>query len=153
MYDSRPTEPSEDEWLPEECPICCADNADVDGEPLYEDTIHCSEWCAQYSTTNSYSWRGADNASYVGDEFDGAYYSVGRGPRGWYLTVLVDCDTAGFMDVIVNDQGPYGTEDVALEEGKNAATEWCWDNNVRTHEEVSETRESEGWTTTLSALL
>lgn len=129
MPSHGPIEPPEFD-LPEHCPVCKRDNADEDGESLCDDSIHCGEDCARHSKDGSYSWSGVDSASYVGDEQDGCYYSAGHGPNGWYYTVVVDCDSAGFVDTIVSDDGPYNTEDDAKQAGKNQAIDWCLTNHV-----------------------
>lgn len=128
-YDSRPTEPDESSGIPEECPICKGDNADEDGE-LLRPTGNCSEQCDEYAEHGSYSWRGVDYAGYVGDEQDGVYYSVGQGPKGWYVTTVVDCDTGGFVETMTEDDGPYDSELDATAAGQSAATEWCLFNEV-----------------------
>jgi hypothetical protein len=71
-----------------------------------------------------------DSATYVGDENDGVYYQVARGDDGWYMTAVVNCDTASFVDDLVVDDGPYDSEADAIEGGKNAAFGWCFDNDV-----------------------
>ena len=75
-----------------------------------------------------------DEASYLGDERDGVYYQVAEGPGGWFLTVVVDCDTASFIQTTTADDGPYASEAEALEAGKGAAIEWCANNNVEWEE-------------------
>jgi len=79
-----------------------------------------------------------DEATYVGDEEDGVYYQVARkGQRcGWYMTAVVDCNTASFCDNLIVDDGPYDTEAEAEEAGKNAAVEWCVNNYVNYEEEA-----------------
>lgn len=130
MRDSRPTEPDESSGIPEECPVCKRDNADDEGELLLP-SGHCTEVCAGHSEHGSYSWRGVDNADgYIGDEADGVYYSVGQGPDGWYLTTVVDCDSAGFVDTMTSDDGPYKSEAEAICGGKDAGIEWCMFNEV-----------------------
>jgi hypothetical protein len=72
-----------------------------------------------------------DEATYYGDEDDGVYVNVGQGPDGkWYMTATVDCNTASFVDDLVTDDGPYDTEEEAKVAGKDAAIEWCHDNDV-----------------------
>lgn len=78
-----------------------------------------------------------DEATYVGDEEDGAYYLAGEGPDGWYVTVLVDCNTSHFTDEIVTDDGPYATREAAEMGGKNAAYGWCGDNGVEVDDDES----------------
>jgi hypothetical protein len=71
-----------------------------------------------------------DDATYVGDENDGVYYQVAKGEDGWYMTAVVDCNTAHFVDDLVVDDGPYESEAAAIMGGKNAAFEWCMNNHV-----------------------
>src|SRR5512147_909945 len=71
-----------------------------------------------------------DEATYVGDENDGCYYQVAEGPDGWYVTVVVDCDTASFVDTLVKDDGPCPTKKHAEETGRNTAVDWCVTNGV-----------------------
>ena len=135
IRDSRPTEPDESSGIPEECPVCKGDNADEDGE-LLRPTGNCSDQCDGYAEHGSYSWRGVDYASYVGDEQDGVYYSVGQGPKGWYVTTVVDSDTGGFVDTMHEDDGPYESEEAALLGGKDAGVEWCLTNEVNWDDEA-----------------
>jgi hypothetical protein len=141
MRDGRPTEPDESDCIPEECPVCKRDNADEEGELLFP-SGHCSELCEGKAEHGSYSWRGADYASYIGDEQDGVYYSVGQGPDGWYLTTVVDCDTGHFVDTMDDDDGPYESELEATAGGQSAGTEWCMFNEVNFLE--NEVEHSEG---------
>lgn len=69
-------------------------------------------------------------AAYVGDENDGVYVGVGKGPDGWYASTVVDSNTGSFVDSLVMDDGPYPTEAEALEAGKGQAIEWCLTNGV-----------------------
>ena len=72
-----------------------------------------------------------DDATYIGDEDDGVYFQVAQGDDGkWYMTAVVDCNTAHFTDDLVVDDGPYDSEDAAIMGGKNAAIGWCADNDV-----------------------
>lgn len=72
-----------------------------------------------------------DEATYVGSEEDGVYFQVGEGPGGWwYLTALVDCDTAGFTFDLVTDEGPFTTELEAWDTGLECALDWCINNDV-----------------------
>ena len=72
----------------------------------------------------------SEHAEYVGDEDDGCYYQVAQGPGGWYVTVVVDCNTGSFCMDIVTDDGPYSSESKALQAGSDAAWTWCIDNEV-----------------------
>lgn len=71
-----------------------------------------------------------DHATYVGDEQDGVYYQTQEGPDGWYVTTVVDCNTAHFTDTLERDAGPFDTERDAEEYGENAAIDWCEVNGV-----------------------
>jgi hypothetical protein len=71
-----------------------------------------------------------DEATYIGDEEDGVYYQVGSGEGGWYMTAVVDCDSAGFVDNLVVDDGPYISETEALRAGKSCAIDWCLSNDI-----------------------
>lgn len=55
-----------------------------------------------------------DEATYVGNEEDGCYVNTARGPDSrWYVTVCVDCNTAHFVAPLVQDDGPYDSEEEA----------------------------------------
>ena len=75
-----------------------------------------------------------DEATYIGSEEDGVYYQVAektRGKdRGWYVTALIDCNSNGWTDCFLKDDGPYETKEKAREAGQNYAYDWCIDNNV-----------------------
>lgn len=70
------------------------------------------------------------NSHYVGNFLDGVYYAVAEGADGWYMSAIVDCDTASFADSLVTDDGPYEDEKAALAAGQNAAFDWCASNGV-----------------------
>jgi len=126
--DTRPTEPDESSGIPEECPVCKRENADDDGELLLP-SGHCSQFCEGHDEHGSYSWRGMDYAAgYVGDGECGVYYGVGEGPRGWYVTTVVDFP--GNCDTMTSDDGPYESELDATAAGQSAGTDWCMDNEV-----------------------
>ena len=84
----------------------------------------------------------ADEAEWIGDEDDGCYVQVAEQTReaftagtglplpGWYCTVVIDCDTASFVQDLYTDEGPFETKDEALEFGHCSATEWCLLNGV-----------------------
>lgn len=71
-----------------------------------------------------------DEAEYIGDEEDGCYVAVGRDDDGWYYTVVVDCNTASFVEDLATDIGPYGTREDALEGGRSCAIDWCLTNGI-----------------------
>jgi hypothetical protein len=70
--------------------------------------------------------------AYVGDSDDGWYLGWDKNDSGWYFSAVVDCDTSGFIDGCVTDDGPYPTElDVAIA-AIGAAMDWCCENEVET---------------------
>jgi hypothetical protein len=71
-----------------------------------------------------------DEGIYVGDEQDGVYVGVGKGPKGWYVSTVVDSETGSFVDDLFVDDGPYATREEAVQAGINAGLEWCFDNGV-----------------------
>jgi hypothetical protein len=71
-----------------------------------------------------------DSASYVGDNEDGVYVAAAQGANGWYVSTVVDCNTAHFVQPLVTDDGPYDTEARAVAAGLRQAEEWCTDNEV-----------------------
>ncbi|UCC74004.1 MAG: hypothetical protein JSV86_05455 [Gemmatimonadota bacterium] len=71
-----------------------------------------------------------DEATYVGDGADGVYYLVDEGPDGWYVTVVVDSETGGFVDTLYEDDGPHPSAAEADRAGRDAAIEWCTWNEV-----------------------
>ena len=85
---------------------------------------------------------------YAGNAEDGVYWQVDHLSQkeldgadesdwqpGWYMTAVVDCDSAGFVDTLAQDAGPFDTEDQAKDAGKAAALEWCAANQVNHEEE------------------
>lgn len=77
----------------------------------------------------------ADSAKFIGDERDGVYYQTAKGPDGWHVTAVVDSDTGSFVDTILDDDGPYETEEDAEGVGHDFAVQWCRDNEVHFEEE------------------
>ena len=71
-----------------------------------------------------------DTATYVGDENDGVYFAVAKGPDGWYVSASVDCNSRHWTDTLITDDGPYPTESSARLAGKDCARSWCRDNDV-----------------------
>lgn len=65
------------------------------------------------------------------DGEDCVYWMTARGPRGHYLTVVVDSDTGGFVGTMVEDDGPYASEREADTAGLDAAGTWMFDNDVK----------------------
>ena len=73
-----------------------------------------------------------DGATYIGSGDDGVYFDAAEGPDGWYMSAIVDSDTGHFVDSLVTDDGPYETRERAIEAGRNAAYDWCMNNDVCT---------------------
>ena len=71
-----------------------------------------------------------DEARYVGDDEDGCYYQAAEGEDGWYVTIVVDCDSAGFVSDHTTDDGPYPSEDDAWEAGRSGSMDWCLEMGV-----------------------
>jgi hypothetical protein len=72
-----------------------------------------------------------DEATYIGNEEDGVYFAVGEVKgKGWFLSAVVDCNSAGFTETLVTDDGPYPTREEAEMGGRNAAYEWCSTNEI-----------------------
>lgn len=71
-----------------------------------------------------------DEATYIGNEDDGVYFAVAKGRDGWYMSAVVDCNTSHFVESLVTDDGPYKTENEANWAGRDAAVQWCVDNDV-----------------------
>lgn len=71
-----------------------------------------------------------DEARYEGDDKDGIYYDAAEGEDGWYLSAIVDCDSAGFVDTFIQDDGPYESYDAAMSAGLDAARDWCVNNGI-----------------------
>ena len=84
-----------------------------------------------------------DEAEYRGDGEGGVYYqavrhrAAGRQAR-WFVSGVVD--SGGFVEDLFTDDGPYWTEEEALEAGENAALEWCIENSVDWRDDDSEER-------------
>jgi hypothetical protein len=64
------------------------------------------------------------------DGLDCVYWQTAKGPRGYYVTVVVDSETANFVDDLTTDDGPYERKRDADEAGFSAAVEWMMNNNV-----------------------
>jgi len=72
-----------------------------------------------------------DSARYYGDGDDGVYYQVFEDSKGFFwLSAVVDCDTGGFVDGLVDEDGPYDCESSAWLAGDYAAGDWCAENDV-----------------------
>jgi hypothetical protein len=76
-----------------------------------------------------------DAATYLGDGEDGVYYLAAKSGKKWYVTVVVDSNTGGFVMDIYTDHGPFDTEEDAKGFGENAAYDWCVENGVNTDEQ------------------
>lgn len=71
-----------------------------------------------------------DYAKYLGNEEDGVYYDVAKGPDGWYASAMVDCNSGNFCDSLLEDAGPFDTKAAAWAAGYDLALQWCADNDV-----------------------
>lgn len=71
-----------------------------------------------------------DFEDYYGDEQDGVIVKVFEQDNGkWRMEAIVDCDTAGFVDTLSEDED-FDTAEEARMAGKNAGVEWCVVNGV-----------------------
>jgi hypothetical protein len=76
-----------------------------------------------------------DYEDYYGDEQDGVYVKTYECPDGtWRNEVIVDCDSAGFVDTL-DECGGYATAQESRDGGKNIAIDWCVTNQVSWTEE------------------
>ena len=79
-----------------------------------------------------------DNAYSVcageGEQVDCVYFDVAEGSDGWYMSASIDCDSASFTDTYVVDDGPYPSEEAAMQAGMNAASQWMADNDYTDYE-------------------
>lgn len=66
------------------------------------------------------------------------YFDAKEGGDGWYLTIVLDCNTAGFCDTITQDDGPYNCRDAALVGGLNFVYEWMGNNHPDLNVEYSD---------------
>jgi hypothetical protein len=117
---------------PEECPNCGGPNHDEEtGDPVCKEAPDfCCVACERKMETGAYSIVSFDDAKYVGDDEDGVYYQAAEGPDGWYVSTVVDCNTSGFCEGYITDDGPYPTEAEAVQAGHDSASEWCFDNKI-----------------------
>ena len=61
---------------------------------------------------------------------DCVYFDVGKRNGKWFMSAVIDCDTASFVDGLTTDDGPYDTEAAAIVAGMNCAIEWMINNEV-----------------------
>ena len=57
------------------------------------------------------------------------YWMSAKGPRGYYVTVVVDA--GHFVDNLATDDGPYKKDSEAFLAGLHAAAEWFSNNRLR----------------------
>ena len=57
------------------------------------------------------------------------YWMSAKGPRGYYVTVVVDA--GHFVDNILTDEGPYARDSEAFLAGLYTAANWMIDNGLR----------------------
>jgi len=71
------------------------------------------------------------NEEWIGDDSgDGCYVKAWELPNGEHeIEVIVDCDSAGFVDTLAN-LGNYADLDVGMIEGRGVAVDWCMTNGV-----------------------
>ena len=70
------------------------------------------------------------SAHYIGDSDDGVYFSIAEVHDGWWMSAIVNCDSAGFVTDLVTDDGPHPSSEAAHSAGVSAAVDWCIVNNV-----------------------
>lgn len=69
-----------------------------------------------------------DDAAYVGDEDSGVYYTVAEHEGKWYMSAMVNCPH--FNSYLYEDDGPFDSEQEAIDAGYYSALDWCIDNGV-----------------------
>ena len=132
MKEREPQYPPEfDQPETYECPVCKGPNVEDDEvTPLYkEDPSFCCEACLRKYSGGLYAPVTLDDL-YVGDGEDGGHVAWAEGPKGWYISIVIDCNTASFVETHTEDDGPYPTERDAAIAGIGAIIEWCCENNV-----------------------
>ena len=60
---------------------------------------------------------------------DCVYWQTAKGPRGWYVTTVVDSEH--FVEDFFVDDGPYASEAEAYCAGFYSAADWFEDNRIR----------------------
>jgi hypothetical protein len=75
-----------------------------------------------------------DNAYSVSTDDDSVYFEVEENSKGWWMSSMIDCDSAGFVDGLITDDGPYATEKEAVQAGYNCALEWMANNDYFDYE-------------------
>jgi len=71
-----------------------------------------------------------DATGYVGDGSDGVYYTVREHPDGFYVSAVVDSGTGHFVHGLFHDNGPFGSEEEAMDHAQVEAGHWCCTNGV-----------------------
>jgi len=73
-----------------------------------------------------------DSAYSVAAEVEGGcncvYFDVGQRNGKWFMSAVIDCDTASFVDGLTTDDGPYDTEAAAIAAGLHCAIDWMLNN-------------------------
>jgi len=59
-----------------------------------------------------------------------AEWKTAHGAVGYFVSTMVDSDSANFVGDLVTDDGPYETRRQAATAGRNQAHEWFWDNDL-----------------------
>lgn len=65
---------------------------------------------------------------------DTVYFDIAEQDGKWWLSAMIDCDSASFVDSLVKDDGPYDSENDALMGGLNAAVDWMVNNDYGDYE-------------------
>jgi hypothetical protein len=65
----------------------------------------------------------------IDGEIDTIYYDATETAQGWFMSILVDCDSGGFCESPVLDDGPYASRDKALLGALNFVIEWFSNNH------------------------
>jgi hypothetical protein len=95
-------------------------------EQIPETESAYSKTQAKYGAPPHLDW---DDAEYVGDADNGVYYGAMHKGKTWWALATVDSNTGGFTDSLVAEGG-YRSRRAALIAAKDAALEWCYNNDV-----------------------
>src|ERR1041385_1414088 len=70
-----------------------------------------------------------DNAYVVSGKDSTVYFDVGQGfDDKWYVSIITD--STGYSGDLLADDGPYDSEQEAIQGGKNAAVQWFVNNGL-----------------------
>lgn len=82
----------------------------------------------------------------IADDGSGAdcvYFDVAELGGKWFMSAVIDCDSASFVDSLCVDDGPYETEAAAKTAGLDCATDWMLNNGIFDFEVDSRIKEVE----------